>query len=203
NKSITMVKNENNLLPMQKNQDILITGPSLGKPSYLADQMADKGYNVTGYATNTSPAQAQIDEAVLRAQDADTVVVTTYTANTNITMVKNVNKILPKQKNQDILITGPSLGKPSYLADQMADKGYNVTGYATNTSPAQAQIDEAVIRAQDADTVVVTTYTANTNTAQQQLVSALQSTGKDSVVSAIRNPDALMKLREVEWLLGR
>src|SRR5699024_10863301 len=50
NKSITMVKNENNLLPMQKNQDILITGPSLGKPSYLADQIADKGYNVTGYA---------------------------------------------------------------------------------------------------------------------------------------------------------
>ena len=123
-------------------------------------------------------------------------------ANKSITMVKNENNLLPMQKNQDILITGPSLGKPSYLADQMADKGYNVTGYATNTSPAQAQIDEAVLRAQDADTVVVTTYTANTNTAQQQLVSALQSTGKDIVVSAIRNPYDLMKFPEVEGYLA-
>nr|WP_010531437.1 glycoside hydrolase family 3 protein [Lentibacillus jeotgali] len=122
-------------------------------------------------------------------------------ANKSITMVKNENNLMPLQDNQDILITGPSLGKPSYLADQMAGKGYNVTDYATNTSPTQEEIDEATLKAQNADKVVVTTYTANTNTAQQQLVSALQSTGKDVVVAAIRNPYDLMKFPDVEGYL--
>ncbi|SFD67652.1 beta-N-acetylhexosaminidase [Lentibacillus persicus] len=123
-------------------------------------------------------------------------------ANKSITMVKNENNVLPLSTEQDVLITGPSLGEPEYLAEQLADKGFNVSDYATSTSPTQGQIDEAVSRAKDADTVLVTTYTANTNPSQQQLVSALESTGKDVVVSAIRNPYDLMAFPEVDGYLA-
>lgn len=36
NKSITLVKNKNDLLPLKKSEKVLVTGPSTGKPDLLS-----------------------------------------------------------------------------------------------------------------------------------------------------------------------
>lgn len=110
--------------------------------------------------------------------------------NKSITLVKNNYDVLPLESNAQLLITGPSSGKPGYLADLLNEKGMNAASYATNSSPTAAQISTAVSRAEaeNIDTVVVTTFTANTNEAQQNLVNALLQTGKPVIVAAVRNP---------------
>ncbi|WP_425283896.1 glycoside hydrolase family 3 protein [Lentibacillus halodurans] len=119
-------------------------------------------------------------------------------ADQSITLVKNEDDLLPLQDDRDVLITGPSAAKPGYLSEQLQAKGFNVSDYATDTSPTPDQIDGAAAEAENADIVVTATYTANTNDAQQQLVEAIQDTGKPVVVTAIRNPYDLMAFPEVE-----
>ncbi|WP_209365772.1 glycoside hydrolase family 3 protein [Sediminibacillus dalangtanensis] len=123
-------------------------------------------------------------------------------ADKSITLVKNDENVLPLSQDQSVFITGPSAAEPEYLAEQLQSKGFDVTAYATNTSPTQAQITEASEQAAAADTVIATTYTANTNAAQQRLVEALMGTGKPVIASAIRNPYDLMAFPEVDGYLA-
>jgi beta-N-acetylhexosaminidase len=82
NKSITLIKNENNILPLKQGTKVLVTGPSTGNPTSLSALLADKGYTSSSYQTSGTPTTAQITAAVAQANTADVVVVTTYTANT-------------------------------------------------------------------------------------------------------------------------
>nr|WP_082686844.1 glycoside hydrolase family 3 protein [Bacillus sp. FJAT-27445] len=122
-------------------------------------------------------------------------------ANKSITLVKNEGGLLPLKKTESVLIAGPSTGKPALLADQLKAKGYTVNGYAASASPTAAQISTAVNLAKQADKVIVTTYNGATNSAQQQLVKALQDSGKQVIVAAIRNPYDLMAFPTVHAYL--
>ncbi|WP_100012703.1 glycoside hydrolase family 3 protein [Lentibacillus sediminis] len=122
-------------------------------------------------------------------------------ANRSITLVKNEGDVLPLDGSGDVFITGPSAAKPGLLSDELNEKGIEASSFATGTSPTGAQIDEAVANAEDADKVIVTTYTANTNAAQEQLVQELEATGKPVIVAAIRNPYDLMVFPEVDGYL--
>lgn len=123
-------------------------------------------------------------------------------ANKSITLVKNENNLLPLKNTEKIFITGPSTGKPDMLSNLLANKGYTSSYYSASASPTAAQISTAVFRAEQADKIIVTTYTANTNAAQQNLVKALQNTGKPVIVAAIRNPYDLMAFPSVNAYLA-
>lgn len=116
----------------------------------------------------------------------------------SITLVKNDYDLLPLDGEWTWLVTGPSSGKPTTLSNLLSDKGLETESYETSASPTAAEIDTAVSLAENADAVVVTTYTANANTAQQQLVQALLQTDKPVIVAAMRNPYDVAVFPEVD-----
>ncbi|MCP3027028.1 glycoside hydrolase family 3 C-terminal domain-containing protein [Halobacillus sp. A5] len=59
-------------------------------------------------------------------------------------------------------------------------------------------MEQAVEQVEGADKVIVTAYTSNTNEAQQQLVEELQSTGKEVIVTSMRNPYNIMAFPDIE-----
>src|SRR5699024_948703 len=105
-RSITLVKNDNGELPLEKHEKVIITGPSAAKPELLADQLHakdmdqyyfarspkpklhadqlhDKGMDTNYLETNTKPTDKQIEAAVQKAKKADSVIVVTFTVNEN------------------------------------------------------------------------------------------------------------------------
>ncbi len=115
----------------------------------------------------------------------------------SITLVKNED-VLPLDSESEVFVTGPSIGNPGLLGDLLGERGIIAGSYATGTSPTASQIANAVEQAADADTVIVTAYTANTNAAQQQLVSELKDAGKEVIVASMRNPYDIMAFPEVD-----
>lgn len=100
--SITLIKNENGILPLQKGSDVLVTGPTLAKPVELSAALREKGLKAASYATGTSPTAAEITNAVSQASGKDLVVVTAYTANTNKAQ-QNLVKALQEEGHQVVL----------------------------------------------------------------------------------------------------
>ncbi|MFG6146826.1 glycoside hydrolase family 3 protein [Halobacillus sp. B23F22_1] len=115
----------------------------------------------------------------------------------SITLVKNED-VLPLEADDEMFVTGPSIGSPDLLADLLNNEGIDSRSLATGTNPASSEIEHAVEQAEGADKVIVTAYTANTNEAQQQLVEELQSTGKDVIVTSMRNPYDIMAFPDIE-----
>lgn len=97
NKSITLVKNEK-VLPLKKEQDVLIVGPSNAEPDLLSNLLNERGFKTDAYQTDASPTSSQIDTAVAKAQDTDKVIVTTYTAKTNNSQQELVQSLLETGK---------------------------------------------------------------------------------------------------------
>lgn len=122
--------------------------------------------------------------------------------NKSITLVKNENSLLPLKQGTKILVTGPSSGNPTLLSDLLANKGYTSSAYKTNTTPTADQIKTAVSKANDADVVIVTTYTSGANVAQKDLVNALTAAGKKVVVAAMRNPYDIAVFPQVNGYLA-
>ncbi|WP_262421907.1 glycoside hydrolase family 3 protein [Bacillus aquiflavi] len=116
----------------------------------------------------------------------------------SITLVKNDNDILPLKQEQQIFVTGPSVGNPSMLSQLLTEKGISSNSYPTSTNPTSAEISSAVEQAQNAHIVIVTTYTANTNSAQKELVRALKDSGKKVVVASMRNPYDLLAFPDID-----
>lgn len=80
-KSITLVKNDANVLPLEAGTHVFVVGPSLAKPGLLASQLTARGLVADGgYATGTNTTSAQITTAVGKAASADVIIVATYTA---------------------------------------------------------------------------------------------------------------------------
>ncbi|WP_397538029.1 glycoside hydrolase family 3 protein [Rummeliibacillus pycnus] len=117
---------------------------------------------------------------------------------TSITLIKNDHQILPLHKGKKILVTGPTVANSERLATFLLEKGMNSIDSITGTTPSSVQIQTAVTKAQNVDVIIVTTYNANTNSAQQSLVKALKQTGKPVVVASMRNPYDIMAFPEVD-----
>lgn len=97
-RSITLVKNKNHVLPLKKSENVFVTGPSTAQPDELSNLLNDREMDTSSFATSASPTDEQIEKAVEQAQKADTVIVTTYTANTNDAQQKLVKQIQTTDK---------------------------------------------------------------------------------------------------------
>lgn len=123
-------------------------------------------------------------------------------AEKSITLLKNEKGALPLSKRKSVLVTGPSDGKPERLASLLEEKGISADAYTTGATPTSAQIEAAVEKAKGVDAVIVTTYNADSNTGQQNLVRALKEAGKPVVVAAMRNPYDISAFPEVDGYLA-
>lgn len=85
NRTITLVKNENNLLPLAKNsgERTFVVGwsdPATGSLSTLSHQVRERGLKTTTLATGYEPTDAQIQKARAEARKSDIVIVATNNA---------------------------------------------------------------------------------------------------------------------------
>lgn len=108
--------------------------------------------------------------------------------NKSITLIKNENGLLPLKQGTKVLVTGPTTGNPALLSNLLVGKGYISSVYTTSATPTAAQIKAALTKANDAEVVIVTTYTSNAAVPQKNLVNSLTAAGKKVVVAAMRNP---------------
>ena len=99
------------------------------------------------------------------------------------------------------LVTGFGATGVPLLAGKLTARGHRAEGYATTGTPTAELISTAVARAAAHDTVVVMTSSATRSRAQQDLVAALQRTGKPVLVVAVANPYDISVLPGVQSYL--
>lgn len=109
-KSVTLVQNKENVLPLKSESSelVFVTGPEQAQPGQLSEQLTKNGIDVDNFATDKNPTKNQVKEAVEQAESADKVIVTTHTANTNDDqqqLVKQLEKI-------DVPVIVTALGNP-------------------------------------------------------------------------------------------
>ncbi|MGV9359857.1 glycoside hydrolase family 3 protein [Amycolatopsis sp. NPDC003731] len=110
-------------------------------------------------------------------------------ADRGITAVANDAGLLPlKQKPATTLVTGWGVSTTTTLAQKLTAHGTAATAYQTGQTPTDAQIAQAVAKAQTADLVVVLTNNIATYPLQTKLLDALQATGKPVVAVAAQIP---------------
>lgn len=161
--------------------------------SRILQAKMDKGYFDNPYTDPGAIEDIGADEHLETAREI---------ADKSITLVKNSNEVLPLENSEQVFITGPALANPDAMADQLESRGITATSLATATSPTAAEISEAVSQSANADKIIITTYTANTNPAQQDLAQALLDTEKPVIAAAMRTPYDLMVFPEVDAYLN-
>ncbi|MDS0133736.1 MULTISPECIES: glycoside hydrolase family 3 N-terminal domain-containing protein [unclassified Amycolatopsis] len=110
-------------------------------------------------------------------------------ADRGITAVANDAGLLPlKQKPATTLVTGWGVSTTTTLAQKLTAHGTAATAYQTGQTPTDAQVAQAVAKAQTADLVVVLTNNIATYPLQTKLLDALQATGKPVVAVAAQIP---------------
>ncbi|MGW3966309.1 glycoside hydrolase family 3 protein [Amycolatopsis sp. NPDC005003] len=110
-------------------------------------------------------------------------------ADRGITAIANDAGLLPlKQKPATTLVTGWGVSTTATLAQKLTAHGTAATAYQTGQTPTDAQIAQAVAKAQTADLVVVLTNNIATYPLQTKLLDALQATGKPVVAVAAQIP---------------
>jgi beta-N-acetylhexosaminidase len=129
------------------------------------------------------------------------------------TLVKNDDGLLPLTAGpRDVLVAGWGVSTTQTMATALAARGATTHVLQSGTTPTDANIDDAVAAAQDADLVVVSTnnaYAVDASTgqptaaatAQTRLVRALLATGKPVVVAAMRNPYDVASFPEAPTVL--
>lgn len=122
-------------------------------------------------------------------------------AEKSVTLIKNED-VLPLQAEDKVLVTGPMIANPDLLFQSLKEKGIRGSSYATSNSPSDSQIEDAIKQAKDVDKIIVTTYTANTNSQQQKLVEKLNEIDKPVIVSAHRNPYDIIAFPDVAAYLN-
>jgi beta-N-acetylhexosaminidase len=82
NKTITLLRNDDNVLPLATNsgKKVLVTGYGVTTTSTLAAELSKHGVTTTTLQTGASPDDATIASAVSQAQQSDVVVVSSYNA---------------------------------------------------------------------------------------------------------------------------
>ncbi|RJL32749.1 glycoside hydrolase family 3 protein [Bailinhaonella thermotolerans] len=129
------------------------------------------------------------------------VAVADHVSGHSVTLVRDDAKALPlAAAGKKFLVTGyrnvvnPTvLATPAlHLAEALKEQGAAADLHETGTTPARADIDAAVAKANASDAVVVTTVNATgtgaSATQQRALVEALIATGKPVIVVGSRNP---------------
>ncbi|MBO0844466.1 MAG: glycoside hydrolase family 3 protein [Nocardioides sp.] len=116
------------------------------------------------------------------------------------TLVKNDGNVLPLAPGpRNVLVTGWGVATTAQLGDEFTKRGATTQVFQTGTTPSDSLINQVVAAAADKDLVVVSTYNAwgldpttgqptASDVAQTKLVRALLGTGKQVVVTAMRNP---------------
>lgn len=136
-RSITLVKNDNHVLPLADNsgQHVLITGWGAGSTQTLTNAITTHGVTATRLYTGTSPSAATIAAAVAAAQQNDVVVVTTSEAWGNSAQQGLVNALLGAGK--PIIVA--ALGTPYDIGYVTSAPTFLAAyGYQTNTLTALA-----------------------------------------------------------------
>ncbi|MGW4520649.1 glycoside hydrolase family 3 protein [Amycolatopsis sp. NPDC004378] len=123
-------------------------------------------------------------------------------ADRGITAIANDGGVLPlKQKPATTLVTGWGVSTTAALAQKLTAHGTTATAYQTGQAPTDAQIAQAVAKAQSADLVVVLTNNIGGFPLQTKLLNALQATGKPVVAVAAQIPyDAGYPSQVRTWL---
>jgi beta-N-acetylhexosaminidase len=82
NKTVTLVKNDDDVLPLQANssQDVLVTGWGVSTTKTLADSFAERGATTEVYESGANPNEAQRQTAATKAGSKDLVVVSSQRA---------------------------------------------------------------------------------------------------------------------------
>ena len=111
------------------------------------------------------------------------------------TLIKNDAGVLPLSKDpKNVLVTGWGVSTTQQVADKMATRGATPTVFQTGAAPTDAQIADAVTKANANDVTVVLTMKAadklvtDPSAKQAKLVNALLATGKPVVTVAVRDP---------------
>ncbi|WP_206789600.1 glycoside hydrolase family 3 protein [Amycolatopsis sp. MtRt-6] len=110
-------------------------------------------------------------------------------ADRGITAIANDAGLLPlKQQPATTLVTGWGVSTTASLAQKLTAHGTAATAYQTGQAPTDAQIAQAVAKAQSADLVVVLTNNIGTYPLQTKLLDAVAATGKPVVAVAAQIP---------------
>jgi beta-N-acetylhexosaminidase len=107
-------------------------------------------------------------------------------ARASTTLIRNEANLLPADPTQDVLVVGTASSID--LEARLDELGVNATRVVVNVTPTQAQREAAVLAAQNADLVVVTTSNARGIAGQRQLVEELSGTGTPVAAVAIGLP---------------
>ncbi|QQK74789.1 glycoside hydrolase family 3 protein [Salicibibacter cibarius] len=107
--SITLIKNDDGVLPLDYDTELLVTGPESGKPELLSDLLPE----AESYETSDSPTDAEIDESVSLAENKDMVVVPTSSAHLDEQQQNLVTAL--QDTGTPIVVTG--VGNPYDIAD--------------------------------------------------------------------------------------
>ena len=117
------------------------------------------------------------------------------------TLVKDDANLVPLPSGS-VLVTGWGATGVPLLAQKLNARGHRATASTIDWTKADADIATAVAKAQQHDTVVVTTSGAVKNAAQQKLVAALQATGKPVLVVALGVPYDIAALPQTRSYLA-
>jgi beta-N-acetylhexosaminidase len=107
----------------------------------------------------------------------------------SITALRNDAGLLPlKQKPATALVTGWGVSTTGTLAAKLTERGTTATALQTGQAPTNAQIQQAVAAARNSDVVVVFTNNLGGFPLQQNLLKALNETGKPVIAVAAQIP---------------
>lgn len=115
-------------------------------------------------------------------------------AQQSVTMVRNdADSVLPLSPTRTprLLLTGSSWGNPELLTQPLTDLGFTVNRVETSgdsPDPTAAEVDEALAQAENADAIVLTTYSMAAGSTQADLVARMVATGKPVTILSTRNP---------------
>ncbi|AOZ72582.1 hypothetical protein BK816_04130 [Boudabousia tangfeifanii] len=80
-KMVTLVKNDNNILPLKAGQKVLVTGSTYGNPEKLQPKLDALGFETKFETTaKLNPTEAEIAAQVKAAQDVDAIIYTSFKA---------------------------------------------------------------------------------------------------------------------------
>ncbi|CAM3753042.1 glycoside hydrolase family 3 protein [Alicyclobacillus pomorum] len=125
NQTITLLKDDDHLLPLQPNsgKKVLVTGYGVNTANTLARSVGQYGVITSAYATGSSPDDITIHSVVQQAQQNDVVVVSTYNAASYLQQQKLVQAL--EATGKPVIVV--AVGNPYDIAYLPGVKDYLAT----------------------------------------------------------------------------
>ncbi|SFA99711.1 beta-glucosidase [Lentibacillus halodurans] len=130
--SMTLVKNDNTLpFDAESNESTFVVGPEIYNQSYYIEDIADAVQEKTNgaverFVTSENPSDSEIDEAVQQAEQADRVIVPTFSASE---LAEGQSQLVNALEGIDTPIASISLGLP-YDIKEYPDVDAHIATYA-------------------------------------------------------------------------